>query len=89
MDLLTYIADMPRRQALATALNTSPDYLWQMATGWRKKKVSPEMAIAIERATNRAVRCADMRPDLDWTYRADGSIGYTVMVPAPVSQDAA
>ena len=53
MDLLTYISDMSRRVALAEACSTSPDYLWQIATKWRGKRPSPDLAALIERETER------------------------------------
>jgi len=53
MDLLTYISDIQRRTALAKACGTSPDYLWQIATGWRGRKPSANMAARIEAATER------------------------------------
>jgi hypothetical protein len=53
MDLLTYISDMSRRVALAEACSTSPEYLWQIATRWRGKRPSPELAACIERETER------------------------------------
>jgi len=53
MDLLTYISDMSRRAALAAACGTSPEYLWQIATGWRGKRPSPKLASAIERESTR------------------------------------
>ncbi|WP_313243731.1 hypothetical protein [Stenotrophomonas rhizophila] len=53
MDLLTYISDMSRRVALAEACGTSPEYLWQIATRWRGKRPSPELAASIERETER------------------------------------
>ncbi len=82
MDLKTYICDTQRRHALAASLGTSPDYLWQMATGWRDRRPSPEMAVAIHRATNGEVRCDDMRDDLTWTFHPDGAISYSVTVAA-------
>lgn len=48
MDLLTYITDMPRRKALADACCTSPHYLWQIATRWRGRRPSAELAERIE-----------------------------------------
>jgi len=53
MDLLTYISDMQRRAALAKACGTSPDYLWQIATGWKGRKPSARMAARIEAATEK------------------------------------
>jgi len=53
MDLLTYISEMPRRIALADACGTSPEYLWQIATRWRGKRPSPELAALIEQESDR------------------------------------
>lgn len=33
---------------------------------WLKKRVPAEHCPAIERATGGAVRCEDLRPDVDW-----------------------
>jgi len=62
MDLNTYVADTARRRALATAVNSNPDYLWQVATG--RRKASPSLAKAIEAATDGEVSRASIRPDL-------------------------
>lgn len=83
MDLLTYIADIPRRQSLAAALNTSPDYLWQMATGWRGKRPSPELAIQIEQVTEGLVTMKELRPDIQGWLRdpiTNAVTGYVVPV---------
>lgn len=64
MDLNTYIADTDARRRLAGAVGTSPEYLWQLATGWRGKRASRVMAIAIERETDGAVTRQDLRPDI-------------------------
>jgi hypothetical protein len=53
MELAEYISDMGRRRALADALNTSPDYLWQIATRWNGRKPSAELAARIERESER------------------------------------
>jgi len=47
MDLLTFIDDSIRRRALAEASSSSPDYLWQIATG--RRRASTDLAQAIER----------------------------------------
>lgn len=39
---------------------------------WRQR-VPAERCIAIEKATNRHVRCEDLRPDIDWAYLRDYS----------------
>jgi DNA-binding transcriptional regulator YdaS (Cro superfamily) len=64
MTLTDYIADMARREALADALDSSPDYLWQIATNWRGRKASPALAQRIEAATDGAVSKSTLRPDI-------------------------
>lgn len=68
MDLKTFIEDRDRRRQLAEKLDTSEQYLWQLATGWRGRRPSPEMAQRIETATTEiaapGVHRGAMRPDL-------------------------
>lgn len=82
MNLLTYIADEDRKTTLAAAVGKSPAYLWQIATEWRGKRASPQLAQAIETSTAGDVRCGEgpgMRADLQWMRGADGNItGYFV-----------
>lgn len=35
---------------------------------WRLHRVPAEHCPAIERASNRAVTCEELRPDVDWAY---------------------
>jgi len=74
MDLATFNSDMARRLELARRLDCSPDYLWQLGIGWRGKRPSPELALAIERETGAMGRKwrvgrASLRPDL-WGKKA-------------------
>jgi DNA-binding transcriptional regulator YdaS (Cro superfamily) len=64
MDLKTYIADPATRRELAADCGTSPDYLWQVATGWRGRRASVDLAKRIEAATDSAVTRHDLRPDV-------------------------
>lgn len=64
MDLATYIADTERRARLARDLDTDPAYLWQLATRWRNKRPSPDMARRIEAATSGTVTKETLRPDI-------------------------
>lgn len=77
MDLQTYVADVDRRKALADALGKSPDYLWQLGTGWQGRRPSPELARAIERETAQlgpeVVPKESMRPDV-WGDEADRQV---------------
>jgi len=53
------------QKALADAIGVSPKTVW----AWVNRKAVPaEHCPAIERATNGAVRCEDLRPDVDWAY---------------------
>ena len=38
----------------------------QCVSNWRKRRVPAEYCPAIERATGGAVRCEQLRPDIDW-----------------------
>lgn len=49
MDLLTFISDPARKRRLAALTKSSEGYLWQIATGWRNKRASPELAQVIEK----------------------------------------
>ena len=49
----------------------------QVVSNWRTRGVPAEQCPAIERATNRAVRCEDLRPDVDWTYLRQSTKGPT------------
>lgn len=68
MDLSTFISDPERKAKLASATGNSPGYLWQIATGWRGKRASVELAQTIERATGEigpeCVPKESMRPDV-------------------------
>ena len=68
MDLATFISDGDRKARLASATGRSPGYLWQLATGWRGKRASVELAQDIERASRdigpEAVPKESLRPDV-------------------------
>lgn len=49
---------------LARAISVSPGMVYQWVHGLRQ--VSAERCPDIERATEGAVRCEDLRPDIDW-----------------------
>lgn len=79
MTLSEFIADLARRRTLAAALRRSPDYLWQVATGWRGRRASPELALAIERESallgeDLVVPKESLRPDL-WPTTDAGDSG--------------
>jgi DNA-binding transcriptional regulator YdaS (Cro superfamily) len=64
MDLKAYISgDRGRASRLARALNVSPSYLSQMASG--TAPISPERCVAIWEQTEGLVTRQELRPD-DW-----------------------
>jgi DNA-binding transcriptional regulator YdaS (Cro superfamily) len=66
MTLKDYLDGLPRggQSAMAKMLGIAPAYLYQMANGMRP--ISAERCPQIERLTDGAVRCEDLRPDVDW-----------------------
>jgi len=64
MDLSEYATDPAKRRELANVVGVNPDYLWQVATGWKGKRASRMLAIAIEHATQGIVTRHSLRPDL-------------------------
>ncbi|WP_396189721.1 helix-turn-helix domain-containing protein [Flavobacterium sp.] len=53
------------QKALADAIGVSPKTIW----AWVSRKAVPaEHCPEIEKATAGAVRCEDLRPDVDWAY---------------------
>ena len=66
MDLKTYLDQRGGGMALARAVGVSAVIVSQWKTGSRA--VPAERCPAIEKATAGAVRCEDLRPDVDWAY---------------------
>ena len=66
MDLKTYLDQRGSNRDRARAVGLSEVIVSQWKTGARQ--VPAERCPAIERATNGAVRCEDLRPDVDWAY---------------------
>lgn len=65
MNLSDYFAQgRSRRRELAAALGMSPEYLWQLASNWKGRKASPDLARRIEDATGGQVTRSDLRPDI-------------------------
>ena len=50
--------------ALSELVSQSP----QVVSNWRSRQVPAEHCPEIEKATKGAVRCEDLRPDVDWAY---------------------
>lgn len=49
---------------LAREIGAAPAFVYQWATG--RRSVPAEFCPKIERATHGAIRCEDLRPDVDW-----------------------
>ncbi|CAI06121.1 hypothetical protein ebB253 [Aromatoleum aromaticum EbN1] len=66
---------------LARALGVTPAAVSQWVTGVRP--IPAERCPAIERATAGAVRCEELRPDVDWGYlRGTGDVESETTLPA-------
>ena len=61
MNLRKYVEEHGR-EGIASALDTSPAYVYQLANGHRR--VTAEMAARIELATGKKVTRHDLRPDI-------------------------
>ena len=65
MNLKTYLAEH-KQVDLARKLGVTQGAVHQWAVGLSRP--SAERCIQIEKATAGAVRCEDLRPDVDWAY---------------------
>lgn len=67
MDLKTYFMGMTvaERESFAARCGTSRQHLTNICYG---KSCGESLAIAIERESGGAVRCEDIRDDVDWGY---------------------
>ncbi|MFA9283747.1 transcriptional regulator [Comamonas sp. SY3] len=66
--LLKYLNSLSKteRSAYAAACKTSEGYLRKaISTGQR---IGERLCIALDRESAGAVRCEDIRPDVDWAY---------------------
>jgi len=68
MDLKTFLKSLPAddREPFAARCDTSFAHLRNVAYGL--KTAGESLCINIERETSGAVRCEDLRPDVDWAY---------------------
>lgn len=66
MDLKMYLKRRGAGKELAVAIGISPVVISQWKTCARP--IPSEHCIEIERATEGAVRCEELRPDIDWGY---------------------
>jgi DNA-binding transcriptional regulator YdaS (Cro superfamily) len=66
MELKTYLSPRGRVNELAALIGVPAALMSQWKVGARP--VPAERCPAIEKATAGAVRCEDLRPDVDWAY---------------------
>ena len=80
--LLTYINSLSKvdRARFIGACGTSEGYLRKAVC--IDQKIGSDMCINIERESGRAVRCEDLRPDIDWAFLRNTSIRATACLPA-------
>jgi DNA-binding transcriptional regulator YdaS (Cro superfamily) len=68
MKLKPFLFAMPMglRVAFAERCGTTYGHIRNVSYG--QKACAPELAINIERESGGAVRCEELRPDVDWAY---------------------
>ena len=71
MDLKQYVAERGRQTALAAQIKAQPQLVWQWANG--VKAVPSERCGDIELASEGAVTCEELRPDVHWHRVVDGA----------------
>ncbi|KAA9166609.1 helix-turn-helix domain-containing protein [Delftia sp. BR1] len=66
--LLTYLNGLPKadRQAFVARCDTSEGYLRKAIS--KGQRLGESLCIAIDRESGGAVRCEDIRTDVDWAY---------------------
>lgn len=89
MDLKTYLAGLTgeQREKLANACETTTGHLKNVSYGYRP--CAEKLAIALERESERAVTCEEIRPDVDWKYLRGTAAESADSGTAPSRSDAA
>ena len=67
-ELLTYLNSLPvtEQQAFARRADTSVGYLRKACS--MRQRLGADLVIALERESGGALRCEQLRPDVDWAY---------------------
>jgi DNA-binding transcriptional regulator YdaS (Cro superfamily) len=73
MDLHTYLAERGSQTRLATAIDAQPQLVWQWAQRDGRRQVPVERCPSIERATEGAVTCEELRRDVTWARIPDAA----------------
>lgn len=66
--LLAYLNSLPKaeRTDLVTRCETTEGYLRKAIS--KGQRLGESLCINLERESGRAIRCEEMRPDVDWAY---------------------
>ncbi|MDR0250550.1 MAG: helix-turn-helix domain-containing protein [Burkholderiales bacterium] len=66
--LRTYLNSLSTQEQECYALRcgTTVGYLRRMVSA--RQRLGPDLCIRLDRESNGAVRCEDLRPDVDWQY---------------------
>ena len=72
--LLAYLNGLPKehRQQFVQSCNTSEGYLRKAIS--KGQRLGESLCIKVDRASAGAVRCEDLRPDVDWAYLRDAAL---------------
>jgi len=72
--LLTYLNSLPKAERLGyvTRCETSEGYLRKAIS--KRQRLGESLCINLDRESGGAVRCEDMRPDVDWAYLRAGQV---------------
>ncbi|WKL15958.1 YdaS family helix-turn-helix protein [Comamonas testosteroni] len=81
--LLAFLNSLPKaeRLELVTRCETSEGYLRKAIS--KRQKLGESLCINLDRESRGAVRCEDLRPDVDWAYLR------STQAPAPAQAPAA
>lgn len=83
--LLAYLNSLPKaeRLDLVTRCGTSEGYLRKAIS--KGQRLGEGLCINLDRESGGAIRCEELRPDVDWAYLRSGAAHLTADHPAPVS----
>ena len=75
--LLTYLNSLQKapRQRFVERCNTSEAYLRKAIS--KGQRLGESLCIKVDRESGGAVRCEDLRPDVDWAYLRDALLPQT------------
>lgn len=68
MDLKTYLFALPMECRIQFADRCGTTYAHLRNVAYGQKPCRESLAINVERESGGAVRCEDLRPDVDWAY---------------------